>query len=132
MQPRLRTVDRRKRRRISILVLEQPPKTLWFSALSPPMSQMSAETEAQDVMKGSSRSGLEWRLEPDLPNTEQGSFLAAPTSTAAALNVRLTFSLWVSPAAHRPLLLWLCSPLDHFHPVSLGYVASQSLRRLHN
>lgn len=47
MRPRLRIMGGRKRCRISVLALEQSSKAFRFSVLSPPISQMSMETEAQ-------------------------------------------------------------------------------------
>lgn len=47
MQPRLRIMGGRKGCRLSILALGQSSKALRFGALSPPISQVSMETEAR-------------------------------------------------------------------------------------
>lgn len=136
VQPRLRIMGGRKGCRLSILALGQSSKALRFGALSPPISQVSMETEARKEEEGgrgsdeaASQSGLEWRREPDLPSGGQGSFLAAaPTSAAAALKWAPPFSVSAAPRSPPPRL---CSPLGHFLPVGWGYVASQGLQTLH-
>lgn len=52
VQPRLRIMGGRKGCRLSILALGQSSKALRFGALSPPISQVSMETEARKEEEG--------------------------------------------------------------------------------
>lgn len=68
------------------------------------------------MMKPASQSGLEGRREPDLPSRGQGSFHAAPASTAAALNVDLTVLSLSCSSVPTPMALFSPGslPFSHF------------------